>query len=118
MPVELLVGTRGAEAAHANESALAVKIAIPALADAGLDRDLHGIGAQHLALVIGRLGVEQLEAGHRHHAGRNAVLLQQVAGRGCNADLGTGADRKSTRLNSSHTCASRTPSTACTKQPY
>src|SRR3546814_7188697 len=33
-------------------------------------------------------------------------------------DVDHGADRKSTRLNSSHSCASRMPSSACKKKLY
>src|SRR3546814_10315243 len=60
--------------------------------------------------------------GHRHRHGNSEFGQAEGARRRIGADRsrvrkGLGEDRKSTRLNSSHYCASRMPTSACNTKP-
>src|SRR3546814_7341536 len=91
--------------------------------DAGafeLGEAVGGLGVHRggLGLVLGALGLELGDVGRR---GRHCLALGHevvAAVTGLDVDLvaQVAADRKSTRLNSSHSCASRMPSSACKKK--
>ena len=90
MFVQHLGGGAGAEAGHADEDAGFADEPFPALADPGFHGDPHIGFADHLGLVVARLGVEQLPAGGRDHAGADALGFQQGAGGQRHRDLGAG----------------------------
>src|SRR3546814_1531749 len=77
------------------------------------DRIVIGVASQRSAAVLQRLYRPQQLAGvPLEVTGPETAELTKYA---CNSFLATKVDRKSTRLNSSHKCASRIPSSACTK---
>src|SRR3546814_7601423 len=75
--------------------------------------DLADLG-QHLPAAFAFVAFGQL----RHHGNAAGILAAESFRRPlalAQGDAG-GEDRKSTRLNSSHSCASRMPSSACKKK--
>src|SRR5690606_1659334 len=65
MPVQIRIGSAGAEGIHADEDAVAADDRIPALAHARLDADAHARIAEYGRPVAAALRSEQLHSGHR-----------------------------------------------------
>src|SRR5580698_7190740 len=84
----------GAKTVHADESPLRPDHRVPAEPDGGFDRDLdRGISDDRFAAVC-RLLQQQIQRGHRDHAGRNAAPGQFFLGGDSDFDLGArGVDR-------------------------
>src|SRR3546814_8602598 len=74
-----------------------------------MSEDLTQASDAALVVAIGRWRQDALAEAYRRHAGAVYGLAVRV--------LADRADRKSPRLNSSHSCASRMPSSALNKKP-
>src|SRR3546814_8469583 len=75
--------------------------------EVGGSEDSNGRALWALGHCAGRAPLSGLAAWGLEWFGRTAAIA---------GDFQSPRDRKSTRLNSSHSCASRMPSSACTKQ--
>src|SRR5690554_1533740 len=85
--------SRGAEALHANESALISEDAAPALLDRGLDHDARLHLAREDGLAIGLvLHIEEIERGHAHDAHAAALSAELLFGRDHERELASRGD--------------------------
>src|SRR5208282_1511047 len=88
------IGTRRAEAVHAQENAVRPDIALPAEPDAGLDCDAKRALAEHFVAIGRRLLIEELPARHRDDRGTRAFRFELCARGKCNLDLRTGREQR------------------------
>ena len=66
MPIKILIRRTGAETGHADETPFRADNRIPALADAGFDRDIDLCCANHGGTLGFRASQVQLETGYRN----------------------------------------------------
>src|SRR5690606_4848794 len=86
---ELLRGGRGAGALEADRAAALAEVAVPGERDARLDGDAGAHGRRDDRLtVVGVLLLEPLEAREGHDTRRDALGLENLAGRDSDLDLG------------------------------
>src|SRR5947207_2187504 len=79
MAIKVLVGRTGAKTSHADEGSVRTDNGIPALANAGFDRDVD-LGAAGDGLALGfRQSKQQLKARHRNDPGANVARGKKLA---------------------------------------
>jgi hypothetical protein len=79
MTVQILIWGARAEAAHPDKSSGRADNRIPALADAGFDRDIDLCCANHGGTLGFRASQEQLETGYRNNTRQNFPRCEKLA---------------------------------------
>ena len=92
MLVNIRAGRARAKAGHSHEEPLGANDGIPALADAGLDRDPDRRRSDHRFTRRLILLFEKIEAGHRYDARRDAPRPEQGLRFDGDRNFGTGGE--------------------------